>query len=452
MRTVTDQLGRRLELTRLLGRGGEGAVYEVRGGKLAVKLITTGGSARREQLRNQLEFVRRLPLNGLPVARPTEMIAPPLTGYVMELLTGMAPLKSAIFGQSGDAPSAELYQGFGGLRRRLRVLARAAHVLTLLHAKGLAFGDPSPANIFVSEALDCSEVWLIDTDNLQCESIRPAGMFTPGYGAPELVSGRSGVTTLTDAFAFAVIAYQTLTLTHPFIGDLVADGEPELEEKAFAGELPWTEDVSDDRNRSRFGVQREVVLSPLLRELFERAFGPGRVEPTMRPGVAEWAERLSAAADATITCASCSRTFYVTAVECPWCSAAKPAVVVARIEVCDPKSIYVSGDSKPPLVGRIAASDGETMVITRRALGSTGADANQPIIECAMDGTRIQLKCLDDVSRTVEPFDTNKRAITLGRDKKTLSWKKKPDWRLHLGPLDELHRVMSFERQEGGGS
>ena len=47
-----------------------------------------------------------------------------------------------------------------------------------------------------------------------------------------LVLGKSGVNTLTDAHAFAVIAFQTLCLIHPLMGDLVLDGEPELEEKA----------------------------------------------------------------------------------------------------------------------------------------------------------------------------------------------------------------------------
>ena len=93
-RQVTDLNGARHVLTRQLGRGGQGAVFEVKGGRLAAKIIFASSPSRREQLRNQLTAVKRLPLADLEIARPLEMLREPVLGYLMELLTGMQPLSA----------------------------------------------------------------------------------------------------------------------------------------------------------------------------------------------------------------------------------------------------------------------------------------------------------------------------------------------------------------------
>ena len=54
VKTVTDQNGIRYELTEMLGQGGQGSVYAVKGGRLAVKIITGTSPAARDHLRNQL--------------------------------------------------------------------------------------------------------------------------------------------------------------------------------------------------------------------------------------------------------------------------------------------------------------------------------------------------------------------------------------------------------------
>ena len=62
-RQVSDLNGARYVLTRQLGRGGQGAVFEVKGGRLAAKIIFDTQPSRRERLRNQLTAVRRLQLS-----------------------------------------------------------------------------------------------------------------------------------------------------------------------------------------------------------------------------------------------------------------------------------------------------------------------------------------------------------------------------------------------------
>jgi len=463
VKSVVDINGVRYELGEQLGRGGQGAVYAVKSGRLAVKLVDGQGSSNRERMRNQLIHVRRLPLGDLSLAKPLEMLRPPHTGYVMELLTGMVPIKSLLSPPKGQAPTVDWYLQTGGLQRRLLVLGRTANVLSRLHGKGLAYSDPSPANIFVSSDVDFAEVWFIDTDNLRYESTpgSNAGVYTPGYGAPELVRGESGVTTLTDAYAFSVIAFQTLTLAHPFIGDLVNNGEPELEEQAFAGHLPWIDDPEDERNRASFGIPRDWVLSARLKEGFERAFGTGRVSPAARPSAAEWAERLFTAADATIECPGCGGDFYFNMPRCTWCDANRPTFTMAVFHLWDPtngpKGGILSkphGDKVVPVrVGHGTVTQGRPLCITRRlAFGQMGAKGGEPVIEVGMSEGQVRLRSLDGVQYRLFSASGGHQTVLSEQPQVIQLVAGQASWRLHFGNHDSLHRVVSFELRPGGAA
>lgn len=460
---VVDANGVRYELTELLGQGGQGAVYAVRDGRLAVKLVTGCPKRDRERLRNQLTHVRRLPIGDLSLAKPLELLRPPHTGYVMELLTGMVPIQRLFSPPKGESAGVEWYLRTGGLRRRLRVLARAAQTLARLHGKGLAYSDPSPANIFISEAPDFAEVWFIDTDNLRYESSPGslAGVFTRGYGAPELVQGKSGVTTLTDMHAFAVLAFQALTLAHPFIGDFINDGEPELEEQALAGLIPWIDDVNDDCNRATFGVPRKQVLSKGLSLAFEQAFGAGRVTPSERPGAAVWAERLFNAADATIDCPRCRGTFYFTEPRCTWCEAERPTFATASFSLWDPNLGEDGGFITKPhcsqrrlrTVGHGAVTATCPFVVTRRlAFDYHGPGADEPVVEASLLQDEISFRSLDDKSYPLVSPVSGRRKVVSARPQTAPLKHDQASWSLHLGEMDRRHRVLRFAYPSRRGS
>ena len=187
------------------------------------------------------------------------------------------------------------YVKTGGLLRRLKILARLARVLAELHGRGLAYGDLSPANVFASQSLEYAEVWLIDADNVASQSRDgQQGVFTPDYGAPEILRGESGINTLTDSWSFAVMAYRILTLVHPLKGDVVLEGEPEREEATLRGELPWVDHPTDRSNALSIGLPREITLNAPLRALFERCFNAGLNSPGERPSLSEWADAFEA--------------------------------------------------------------------------------------------------------------------------------------------------------------
>ena len=123
----------------------------------------------------------------------------------------------------------------------------------------------------------------------------------------------------------AVMAFETLALVHPFIGqkvldpdedeggwdaEPVAEGAPaDLDEQAYAGYLPFVDDENDDSNRALSGLPRGLVLTPQLAKLFQETFGAGRTKPWRRPAMAFWALELTRAHDLSLACPTCSMSY-----------------------------------------------------------------------------------------------------------------------------------------------
>ena len=250
------------------------------------------------------------------------------------------------------------YANTGSTRRRLLALAKCAAILARLHCAGLVYGDISTNNVFIGEG--CSgDVWLIDADNLRLElSSGGVSVYTPGYGAPEVVQGRDQSRPRTDCWAFAVMAFKLLALCHPFIGKKVLqaedgdggwDAEPDLsgkptnlDEQAFAGYLPFVDDADDDCNEGTAGLPRALVTTPGLRRLFQETFGVGREHPHSRPVMAFWATELTKAADHALDCLECAMSYFPEDHRsCPYCGGKRPAFIriqTPRWEIVIPAS------------------------------------------------------------------------------------------------------------------
>ncbi|EHZ6901837.1 lipopolysaccharide kinase [Vibrio cholerae] len=357
---------------KVLGQGGQGVVFRTKDPDLAIKLVTDESGTpvtdeeSVERYSKRFKRVRLLPLpENLNISVPAALLQNN-AGYVMQLLSEMVPFshfwldgKSAEKIGPDDIPTwlsamAENeakkivhYYRTGGLRRRLHALYKCASLLARLHGNGMVYGDISPNNIFISEGLDDSAVWLIDADNIRFE-ITAGGsvVYTPKYGAPELVQGKDGGRPSSDCHAFAVVAFYLLSLIHPFVGKKVDgtdegdwadeenDGE-DVEDKAYAGLFPWVDDQGDDSNSSDSGLPRSLLLTETLTALFEGTFGPGRTSPLLRPTIYHWPEALAQAADMTVTCPGCSMNYYYDFIHpetedhnCPYCKTQRPQVLI----------------------------------------------------------------------------------------------------------------------------
>ncbi len=433
---MIDEHGAIHRLTRRLGAGGQGEVWLTDHGRRVVKLLPSGSA---ERVRRQIAFVKRCDLRELHVARPLALLAAPDVGYVAEFLADMLPIRS-LLQLPRDAAVEDWYRGTGGLRRRLRLLAHTGEALAGIHAAGLAYGDLSHDNVFVSETMTASEAWLIDLDNLRHDSDVHSAIYTPGYGAPEVLTGDRGTSSLTDAWAFAVLAIHVLALTHPLCGDLVIDGEPELEEAALAGRLPWIEDSQNSTNACSRGLPRAMVLGRKLFEVARTTFEAGRLDPLARPTVATWADALHTAADQTLRCDRCASTFYASAIECPWCGADRPFAEVVRVHRWEP------GFGVVQAMGTVAQHPlgDEPLVLTRRTtLSETGIRARRAhvtlhrrdrgLLVQADPGAVCWLSDADGPPGTgARPVDERGLIVPCGRDAR---------WLVHFGQLTEPHRV-----------
>ncbi|GLY24432.1 protein kinase [Micromonospora sp. NBRC 101691] len=446
---VYQENGEPLELTRRLGVGGQGEVW-VAGRRHAVKVLRSRSQSDASRLHQRLRVVKRLDLDGLPLSRPLAMLQPPHLGYVMELLDDMVALETL-----SAAPSAEdfltWYGRTGGLRRRLRLLSRLADALSSLHARGMVYGDPSPANVLVSEPVEHDEVWLIDVDNIAVMSeARDEQYMTPGYAAPELVAGRSGVTSLSDAHAFAVMVFQVMAVTHPFVGDVVHDGEPDLERRAFAGELPWIHHPDDDTNRSSFGIDWRYVLTPALRTLAERTFVDGLHDPTRRPTVGEWRTKLYDAAAVTLRCDGCGGSFYANVDACPWCRRGAPPALAATVHTYVPDLASVDGR---PLTALVLQME-DPVVVTARTAILDQQQSERPVVELRWNRAG-QLVTRNHWNRPVW-FTAGDGDAALSVEPATEYAFPGPDalpgWALHFGQRGEPHRLLRFVRMLRGGS
>lgn len=343
-----DKAGARHEVTRKVSEGGEGAVYETRNGERAVKVLKAS-EANRATIEARLEAIRSFPLGGLPITQPLALLRPPDIGYVMTLVQDMTQVRELCFPPRGESDLWKWYLKGGGLRRRLRILARLAHTLLQLHRRGLAFGDLTPKNVMASKLPTRDEIFLIDVDNLTPVSRTDVFVQTRYYAAPEVQRQQGGISTLTDAHAFAVLAYQMLTAAHPLIGDAVDSAGPEMEDEALCGRLPWIGNKLDPRNESREGLHplANQLLSKLLHTMFEQAFEKGLVDPLERPGMKDWFERLSTAADRTIACPRCKSTYYFDrkTQRCPYCPEPLPQFAEANVYIhsSDP-NMHEAGD------------------------------------------------------------------------------------------------------------
>lgn len=441
---VKDIKGRNYQLDQKIGEGGQGSVYTVKGGKLAIKCLIESSSDRKNFVKEQIKRIKHLDLTNINVTKPLEILEDKTFGYVMERLTGMQPLKDLFTPPKEINSIGEWYQQTGGLQRRLRLLAKIAETLSMIHGRGLVYADPSPNNIFVSEDVLEEEIRLIDSDNLHYKSsIAMPSIYTRDYAAPELLLEQSGVNSLTDTYAFAVLAFQTLTLIHPLLdGDLVQNGEPDLEDQVLLGELPWVECESDSQNRSSVGIPRNLVLSKRLKELFIQTFEQGLLNRLERPSMAEWKEYLYRAADGVLACSECGASYFYNNECCPWCEHPRSSFVLAKIVIRDPELEILKQELKQDqfetnLVESLFVITEVPFFLTQRHIDGSN---NEQRIEFTLTENRLNFCSLNEKTYQLK---SEKQSSTIKDEKERVPLNE--NWYLYLGDESKLHRFIVFE-------
>jgi serine/threonine protein kinase len=216
-------LGGKYRLSRLLGRGGVGEVYEathdVIGLRVAVKLIRYEYAGNSELNARFLQEARAAAAVGHPgIVQVHDVGTSPdgRTYLVMEYLEGEDLEK--VLARQRQLPVGEI----------AAVLIDALDALSAAHAKGIIHRDMKPENVFlvpgrkgdrVVKLLDFGIARLADEAEATIRLTRPGSvMGTPYYMSPEQARGDPNVDSGVDIYAVGVMLYEALTGQLPFSG------------------------------------------------------------------------------------------------------------------------------------------------------------------------------------------------------------------------------------------
>lgn len=303
---------------RELGRGGEGAVYELQNRNgFVLKLYNEPLTKEKISKLKQMVLMRSPAIEAYS-AWPVDLALDDkgiVCGFVMKKLTGYVPLHM-IFSPL-DRKKLFPDKGYNFLVHVARNLSTA---FFKLHEAGLVVGDVNEGNILISSS---GLVAFIDCDSFQ---VKGGGNYffcevgVPRYTPPELLKEGSFEnierTVNTDSFSLAVLIFQLLFLgRHPFAGrnKLSADFDEEtaIRKREFAYSL--------ENKKKKLTPPKDSFditnLSEQLIALFHQAF-----EQDIRPVPAAWIKALDNLLADIVTCTETRlHTYPAKLAVCPWC-------------------------------------------------------------------------------------------------------------------------------------
>lgn len=210
---VETQIGP-YRIVRLLGEGGMGVVYLAErlhiGGHIAIKLLRDAwiSPMRRERFRLEQQSLARLSHPHIARIYDAGTLAGDTPWFVMEYVDGL-PLTAWV-----------VKHGMS-LAAVLELMRQVAEAVAYAHRHALVHRDLKPSNILVDsegkvKLLDFGIVKDLADQEVAVRSIDGLQPLTPGYAAPEQMSGKS-VGLFTDVYALGVLLYELLTGALPQI-------------------------------------------------------------------------------------------------------------------------------------------------------------------------------------------------------------------------------------------
>jgi len=311
-----------IQLGAELGRGGEGAVYEVVGipGTVAKVYHKPASSEKAEKLSVMVSMAT--PQLLALTAWPTDVLRHSngtVYGLLMPRIEGYKDVHSLYGPKSrrSEFPEADW-------RHLVRTAANTARAFAVLHDLGCVVGDVNHGGIKASRD---TTVKLIDCDSFQISKgakhyLCDVGVenFTP----PEL-QGKpfQGVlrTPNHDNFGLAVIIFNLLMMgRHPFAGKYAGRDEMPVELAIAQYRYAYGRDAAVSLMEPPPHTPSVLVASQSVAELWERAFSRAGAVPNRRPSARDWVAALATLEKTSTRCLVNPGHHYLTAYgSCPWC-------------------------------------------------------------------------------------------------------------------------------------
>jgi len=311
-----------VRLGKLLGRGGEGTVYEVEGRpEAAAKIYASPASAERADKLVAMAALRTPALDQL-TAWPTEVLRQQdgkVSGFVMANLRDSKDIHRLYSPKSrlADFPQADW-------RMVVRAALNTARAFAVLHQAGHLVGDVNHGGVRVAPN---ATVRLIDTDSFQVSHQGRTFLCEVGvqdFTPPELQGKAFKQVTRTanhDNFGLAVLIFQMLMNgRHPFAGRYSGPGEMPIEKAIPEFRYAYSSNAAAMKMQPPPLTPHAAAASPLVAGLWERAFGSNGPRADGRPKAQEWVQALTQVETGFVRCTVRSSHFYFGAYgSCPWC-------------------------------------------------------------------------------------------------------------------------------------
>lgn len=320
---MLDSKGNAVRLGKELGRGGEGAVFEILGHSAIVAKIY-------HSLPKPEHAAKLIAMATMAEQRLTNVAAWPtgtlhgtsgsVAGFLMQKVGGHRPVFQ-LYGpklRMREFPKADW-------RFLIHAAANSARAFSTVHAAGLVMGDVNHGNLLVGQD---GTVRLIDCDSFQVTKggqiwYCPVGVGTHQPPEMQAVTSYAGVRRSPnhDNFGLAVIIFQLLCMArHPFAGRHLGNGEPPSIEEAIArSRYAYSREQSRTQLAPPPGSLAVEALSPRIQDMFERAFSPSSARGD-RPTPENWVSALQELGADLRQCSTNQSHYYRKGLlRCPWC-------------------------------------------------------------------------------------------------------------------------------------
>jgi len=309
----------RASVAELIGKGGEGEVYAIKGRSgLAVKIYNTSLRAKREGK------VRAMVGEGLAVK--TDLVAYPgdvvtdrrgnFLGFVMRLVSGYRPLHELY-----SPKSRQRHFPKTDYRFIVHAALNVARAVGKVHQTGCVIGDLNHSGVLVAQD---ATVALIDADSFQFNlngKSYPCVVGVPDFTPPELHGKNLASVQRTiehDNFGLAVAIFHLLFMgRHPYAG------------RYNGPDISMGDAIAQNRFAYSLTRQAETQTTPppgsltldmfpdVMSRAFEKAFG---LSPGARPTALDWIHALSSLEGSLNHCSKVKTHYYPSnAGGCVWC-------------------------------------------------------------------------------------------------------------------------------------
>lgn len=319
---VVDSRGRQIPLGGVLGKGGEGTVYEVR--QTTVIVAKVYHKPLNQDRADKIRVMAGMRTEGLSnlMSWPVDLLAMKGTGQPIGLLMPRVANKKNVHHLYG--PKSRL-QDFP--RADWRFLVRAstniARAFAVVHDTNCVIGDVNHGSIMVAEDATIS---LIDCDSFQVNTHARRFLCEVGietFTPPELqgLPFRGAVRTANfDNFGLAVMIFHLLFMgRHPFAGRYSGVGDMPIAKAIKEHRFPYS------ANHKAMQMDRPPGTPPLsfvgdeIAHLFETAFSLATIR-SGRPTAREWAAALHRLEASTKQCLNNRGHWHPSHLStCPWC-------------------------------------------------------------------------------------------------------------------------------------